>query len=446
MFVMTKYTHKYKLMFSLLFLLLSGVVWGQASKIDSIVVTANVDQFMFDCNKATPIDLYKAAGLFVSPENGYWGDIYGVPYDGNPSAYDPSPNKEATRERQYTNGNIFNTPKKTVDTVMYRFYFYFTSVKGYCGITNNTRLVLDVPIAIRSCIDPANPNNDAAYLFCYGTNIDMNRQRDFGDGFKIKDLIWKTEEDNPILNNEWMKLDIYSDSLHTHWVGDENMLINTSPQTWYDSSYYIILHQESPRREYSLTVEVVVYPQAQIEIYYSPDIKNDITKEYGIDDNVTIRVEDSETFQYYNYFLNSKHLNKYYMGGDSTRNEITLSALVFSGVEDFVEVIARDTNNCIVKKSDNVVVNVPFPNVFTPDGDGTNDVFYGGDKFRNREFTLEVFNRWGNRLYFGSSGWDGKYRGVDVPPGNFEYVIHLKLSDGSTKMVKGTVTLIRKGL
>jgi gliding motility-associated-like protein len=191
---------------------------------------------------------------------------------------------------------------------------------------------------------------------------------------------------------------------------------------------------------------VVVYPQAQIEIYYSPDIKNDITKEYGIDDDVTIRVEDSETFKYYQYYLNSQHLNKYYMGGDSTKNEIILNALAFTGVEDFFEVIARDTNNCIVKKADNVVLNVPFPNVFTPDGDGTNDVFFGGDKYRNREFTLEVFNRWGNRLYFGSSGWDGKYRGVDAPPGNYEYVIHLKLSDGSTKLVKGTVTLIRKGL
>jgi gliding motility-associated-like protein len=436
---MTKYTHRYKLIFSLLFLLLSGAVWGQ--NIESINIIKNVEDFIFDCNKATPIDLYKAAGLFVSPENGYWGDVYGVPYDGKPSSYDTS---SATIERQYTNGNIFNTPK-TVDTTLYRFYFYFTSVKGYCSITNNTRLILDIPIAIRSCIDSVS-HNEAAYLFCYGTNYDMNRQRDFGADFKIKDLIWKTEENNPILNNEWMKLSVYSDSARKNLIGDENMLINTSPLDWYDSTYYIVLHQENPRREYSLSIRVVVYPQARIDVYYTPDVKNDITREFGIDDDVTIRVEDSNVFKYYQYYLNNTHLNKYYLGGDSTRNEIVLSALVFSGVEDFIDIVARDTNNCIVKHSDQVVVNVPFPTVFTPDGDGTNDVFFGGDKFRNREFTLEVFNRWGNRLYFGSSGWDGKYRGANAPPGTYLYIIHLKLADGSTKQVKGDVTLVRTSL
>jgi gliding motility-associated-like protein len=430
-------------MFTLMFLLLSGVIWGQ--DIESIKVTADVNQFIFDCNKATPIDLYKAAGIFVSPENGYWGDVYGVPYDGKPSGYDTSPDQKATIERQYTTGNIFNTPKKTIDTVLYTFYFYFTSATEYCGINKATRLVLDLPIAIRSCIEEA-AHNEAAYLFCYGSTIDMNRKMDFGADFRIKDLIWKTEENNPILNNEWMKLDIYSDSLYQNKVGDENKLINTSPLDWYDSTYYIVLHQENPRREYSLTIRVVVYPQSRIDIYYTPDVKNDITKEYGMDEYVTIRIEDSDALKFYRYYLNNKDLNKYYMSGDTTSNEIVLSALVFTGVEDFLDVVATDTNNCIVKKSDQVVVNVPFPTVFTPDGDGTNDVFFGGDKFRNREFTLEVFNRWGNRIYFGSSGWDGKYRGSDSPPGTYEYVIHLKLADGSTKTVKGTTTLIRKGL
>jgi gliding motility-associated-like protein len=164
-----------------------------------------------------------------------------------------------------------------------------------------------------------------------------------------------------------------------------------------------------------------------------------------MDDQITIRVDTSEySFQSYSFLLNNNNLNRYYLGGDVTKNEIVLNALVFSGAEDFVEIIAMDRNNCMVRRDTTVKVSVPFPSVFTPDGDGVNDVFFGGEKFRNREFHLEIFNRWGNRLYYGESGWDGTYRGNKVPPGTYMYVLKLKLSDGSTRTVPGTVTLIRE--
>jgi len=84
-----------------------------------------------------------------------------------------------------------------------------------------------------------------------------------------------------------------------------------------------------------------------------------------------------------------------------------------------------------------------IPSAFTPDGDGTNDVW----KIRSlSEYTtckVEIFNQWGS-LVFKSTGynipWDGRYNGEPVPAGAYYYVIDL---DNNSKKFTGTVTIIR---
>jgi gliding motility-associated-like protein len=84
-----------------------------------------------------------------------------------------------------------------------------------------------------------------------------------------------------------------------------------------------------------------------------------------------------------------------------------------------------------------------IPSAFTPDGDGTNDVW----RIRTlSEFTnckVEIFNQWGS-LVFKSTGystpWDGKYNGEPVPAGAYYYLIDL---DNNTSKYTGTVTIIK---
>jgi gliding motility-associated-like protein len=442
--IMRAYIQKYGLAFILLFLLIPGVVQGQ-QPIDSMVYTVYEEQYIFPCRKATPIDLFKAAKLYVSPENGYWGDVYGVPYDGKPGA-------ASVKERPYTNGNIFNPPVSVADTGIYRFYFYFTSSRGYCGIKNNTRFVLNLYLGTYGCLEPSPTGElDQRHYFCFGSNIDMNMlgRHEFDTPVTIADLLMKYSKNpvdwkqNRMLDADWVDMDVYSDRDHKNWIGNGKMEIDLSPASGsYDTTLYVIIHQ-SGNREYTDSVSIRVYPQSKLEIFYSPDIR-DANREYDMDDQITITAQDSSLFNYYTFLLNNQNLNKYYLGGDTTKNEITLSALAFSGVEDFIEIIATDKNNCIARAEDNVIVRVPFPTVFTPDGDGINDIFLGGEKFRNREFHLEVFSRWEGRLYYGESGWDGTHRGNPVPPGTYLYTLIIKTADGSTKTIKGTVTLIRQ--
>ena len=59
---------------------------------------------------------------------------------------------------------------------------------------------------------------------------------------------------------------------------------------------------------------------------------------------------------------------------------------------------------------------------------------------------MEVFNRWGTRVFFSESytGWDGTDNGQDVPGGTYFYVIRLrKVVDAGKEALSGNVTVIR---
>jgi len=114
-------------------------------------------------------------------------------------------------------------------------------------------------------------------------------------------------------------------------------------------------------------------------------------------------------------------------------------------------VIGTDTNGCTA--SDTVSVDVIedhsnwLPNAFTPNGDGNNDYFQMyGNLEGVHEMQIMIFDRWGEEVYESSSTdfkWDGTYKGKPAPLGVYAFVLKLNFLDGSDKMKKGSVTLIR---
>lgn len=97
---------------------------------------------------------------------------------------------------------------------------------------------------------------------------------------------------------------------------------------------------------------------------------------------------------------------------------------------------ATDKYGC-KNSSFRIVDVIPFiPNVFSPNGDGINDVFMPG-------LDLQIIDRYGKVLYRGNEGWDGRYKGRLVDPDTYFYSLSYSGSDQVEKNNKGYVTLIR---
>jgi gliding motility-associated-like protein len=90
---------------------------------------------------------------------------------------------------------------------------------------------------------------------------------------------------------------------------------------------------------------------------------------------------------------------------------------------------------------------VRVPSAFTPNGDGVNDVFRVLGIDGVDEFSLSVYNRWGQKIFGTSdklSGWDGTFRGIPEPSDAYIYEAGFRLiADGQYYRLSGTVTLIR---
>ena len=97
-----------------------------------------------------------------------------------------------------------------------------------------------------------------------------------------------------------------------------------------------------------------------------------------------------------------------------------------------------------------ILVEVPttiiIPNIFSPNGDGTNDQFFINNTGM-KSLNCDIFNRWGQLLYSITApdqSWDGKTpNGLAAPEGTYMYILEALGLDGKTYKQQGTVTLVR---
>jgi gliding motility-associated-like protein len=108
-----------------------------------------------------------------------------------------------------------------------------------------------------------------------------------------------------------------------------------------------------------------------------------------------------------------------------------------------------DVNNCSDSASIRINVikggEIYMPNVFSPNGDGNNDVLKPlGYHIKN--ISWKVFNRWGELVFVSDDfnfGWDGYYKGMAQPVGVYVYTMEVTFMNKTVKHYKGSVTLIR---
>jgi gliding motility-associated-like protein len=111
----------------------------------------------------------------------------------------------------------------------------------------------------------------------------------------------------------------------------------------------------------------------------------------------------------------------------------------FDETMDSVTVTVRDCPDTI--KANSVII----PNAFTPDGDGTNDIFKAHGQ-NIKSINGKIYNRWEQKLYEWDNlneGWNGKYKGSDVSPSVYFYIITVTYNDGKMEERHGSVEVVR---
>lgn len=120
------------------------------------------------------------------------------------------------------------------------------------------------------------------------------------------------------------------------------------------------------------------------------------------------------------------------------------------------ELWAVDERGCETMARKSVSVFIPesvfIPNSFSPNGDGTNDLFivYANPAVE-RINEYKIFNRWGGLIYkathldpnYDLNYWDGQYLDKPLNPGVFVYTIEVEYIDGLKEKFTGDVTLFR---
>ena len=87
-----------------------------------------------------------------------------------------------------------------------------------------------------------------------------------------------------------------------------------------------------------------------------------------------------------------------------------------------------------------------LPNIFTPNGDGLNDVLFLNSKALATLNYFRIFDEWGNMVYETKNindAWDGKVKGAPAAIDAFVYVLEGKCQNGGDVLKYGNVTLVR---
>lgn len=139
------------------------------------------------------------------------------------------------------------------------------------------------------------------------------------------------------------------------------------------------------------------------------------------------------------------------LNGDPVAEGTELIELVLTFIgENTISATLIDENGCPVTASYMLEILPPqilIPDIFTPNNDGNNDVFLPVYKGSFQNYRMQIFNRWGDRVFESAEidrGWDGTQNGKPAPMDVYVYLIEVEQPDGTVLgPFKGEISLVR---
>lgn len=262
-------------------------------------------------------------------------------------------------------------------------------------------------------------NGDVSYTIIVTNNYGCQTLRTINIDVQDQPLAINLGADTVICDNQTLLLDPTASYTNYLWQDGSTDTSFTVTQ----SGMYAVTVSNALGCNAIDTIEVTVP-------ILTPDITGNLSIFYG--DNTTL----SLTTPFDNYLWSNSQ----------TTPTITV------GTGGTYTVTVTDQNGCAA--TDQVTVTLQYieelliPNAFSPNADGTNDIF-GAKNVNNNTLTsyhLAVYNRWGNKVFETdklSDGWNGKYKSFDAEIGVYSYYITATFASGKEKIYKGNVSLIR---
>ncbi len=135
--------------------------------------------------------------------------------------------------------------------------------------------------------------------------------------------------------------------------------------------------------------------------------------------------------------------------GNSNTSNLPNPSNVFTN-GSYTVMLTTSSGSCTATATLVIVVedglSLEIPNVFTPNNDGTNDLFTIKST-GVKEISLQIFNRWGEKLYEFTgvkAAWDGLTpHGIKVPDATYFYFVKATGFDNKQVEKQGTVNLFR---
>lgn len=135
--------------------------------------------------------------------------------------------------------------------------------------------------------------------------------------------------------------------------------------------------------------------------------------------------------------------------GDGSTSTVPSPSYRYSDTGEYDITLTVRNGECTDMTQSKVIVEPLFtfyiPNAFTPNANGRNDRFFPqGEGYES--YSMTIFDRWGEVIFQGADamgGWDGRYKGADVPNGTYVYQIVVKDWTEEEHWYTGKVTLVR---
>ena len=171
---------------------------------------------------------------------------------------------------------------------------------------------------------------------------------------------------------------------------------------------------------------------ASTKIYPEPEYDMTITVPEPMVSGRYVVVDATKGFVDYSLFINEEEIPS-----KGPSNLFWAKKFPYGISTNDFKMLLTDKNGCIWTLEDTKTIeSTIFPNIFTPNGDGVNDVFLA-------DYDLKVYDRQGTLMYEGTDGWDGTHNGVDAKQGVYLYTVFIPTQDGNLEVIKSTLTLER---